>query len=735
MAAIYHNDVVDIDLEKGTIHRAFLNYTIGSGDNNANWFGVNVYRNDEPVDLTGCSVQGLFMPSVGSAILISDNTHTRVQNNEASVLLPQACYNVKGRFTLAIKIIGTNSYSITDTVRIVDGVVADTNSESPVAPTESVPTYQEILSVYDQMVAVKEGSVRFDTEQSLTDEQKAQARDNISGASAAEVSDLNSAISPLYTVIASQIIANSYWPYEGSSAGRPSSYSGWSRTDRLPCVEGETLKITATVASAYNVFFNTDTDGDVTGHFNLAVGENSILVPQGAHYYALSNTTSGMNNTIIKKMIDGTTVNNGIDSIVEIDNAVNGIKTPISCQSPTSGGFYYAVIGNAISVTSGTGSYYPPIDLSEYIGQKVRVAFSSTGNTSTRATALCDANGIVGGFVEEKQIVSDGYVEFDIGNTFNKLYVSYNASGSGLKVTAIDEGLIYLSEEIQTQCVYVSENGSDSNNGSITAPFATIQKAVDSGALIVRVDAGEYKSFTIRDRKTPLKIMLKDMPSQYDAQVAEVPKIKITTDGTTDYYYGVYVVNCSDIYLSDIWVDGTAYDSYMINNVAKIECVRCWCCDTNDANSMGFRLTNVNGVFRDCKAWNVSKDGFNIHLYGDTQFINCEAHDCGDDGISHHEGCNGMILGGEYYNNVKGGIASPYGGCNVNIYNAYLHNNRFGIYSQSGAEHNKSKGLVSNCVIKNNTEYDINIAKSDIIGWNNIYDTKTVDSTGSFTEF
>jgi hypothetical protein len=548
------------------------------------------------------------------------------------------------------------------------------------------------------------------------------------------LSNVNSSINHLYAVLAPQIIANSYWPCNGSSAGIPSYYSGWSRTDRLPCVEGETLKITTTVASAYNVFFNTDTDGDVNSSFSLSVGENNIIVPQGASFYALSNTTEGMAHTTIKQIIDGTTVNNGITVIDDLDEAVNGIKTQISYQSPTSGGYYYAVIGNAISVTSGTGSYYPPIDLSAYIGQKIRVAFSSTGNTSTRATALCDANGIVGAFVVEKQIVSDGYVEFDIGNIFNKLYVSYNASGNDLKVTAINGGLIYLSKEIPSQCVYVSENGNDTNNGSITAPFATIQKAVDSGALIVRVDAGEYKSFTIRDRESPLKIMLKSMPSQYDAQVAEVPKIKITTDGTTDYY-GVYVVNCSDIYLSDIWVDETAYDSYMLNNVAKIECVRCWCCDTTDSNSMGFRIVNCNGIFRDCKAWNISKDGFNIHCYGDTQFINCEAHDCGDDGISHHEGCNGMIMGGEYYNCAKGGIASPYGGCNVNIYNAYIHNNRFGLYSQSGAEHNKSKGILANCVIKNNNEYDINIAKSDIIGWNNIYDTKTVNSTGSFTEF
>ena len=193
MAEVYHNNIIDIDLESGTLFRSFLNHTIGSGDNNANWYGVRVFRKGEPIALSGCSVQGLFMPASGSAILISDGTHTWVSGNEAAVLLPQACYNVKGRFTLTIKIIGTNSYSITDTVRIIDGVVADTYSENPVAPTAAVPTYQEILAVYEQMVAAKEGSVRFDIDQELTAAQMTKARGNIAAASESDVSDLKSA--------------------------------------------------------------------------------------------------------------------------------------------------------------------------------------------------------------------------------------------------------------------------------------------------------------------------------------------------------------------------------------------------------------------------------------------------------------------------------------------------------------------------------------------------------------
>ena len=235
MAEVYHNNIIDIDLESGTLFRSFLNHTIGSGDNNANWYGVRVFRKGEPIALSGCSVQGLFMPASGSAILISDGTHTWVSGNEAAILLPQACYNVKGRFTLTIKIIGTNSYSITDTVRIIDGVVADTYSENPVAPTAAVPTYQEILAVYEQMVAAKEGSVRFDIDQTLTTAQMTQARGNIAAASESDVSDLKSALNCTYAAFV-EIPLEAGAIATNQGVGNPVSYTVISDTSWRHCV-------------------------------------------------------------------------------------------------------------------------------------------------------------------------------------------------------------------------------------------------------------------------------------------------------------------------------------------------------------------------------------------------------------------------------------------------------------------------------------------------------------------
>lgn len=170
-------DIVGIELNNGTMHRSWLNHSIGTGDNKANRFGMRVFRDGQPVNLGGASVQGYFRNSRGTNIAITTGA---ISGNLAYVILPQACYNYEGLFTLAIKVIGDG---VTETMRIVDGMVDNTNSGNAVAPTGTVPTYQEVMAVYNQMVEAKNGVVRFDIEQTLTENQMARARANTKSAS------------------------------------------------------------------------------------------------------------------------------------------------------------------------------------------------------------------------------------------------------------------------------------------------------------------------------------------------------------------------------------------------------------------------------------------------------------------------------------------------------------------------------------------------------------------------
>lgn len=145
--AIYKVDIVDVELNNGNIYRSFLKHSIGSGDSAANRFGVRVFRDGEPVSLSGVTCEGFFRNGNGENIALT--SYGTVSGNTAYVTLPQACYNYEGQFALAIKLIGGG---VTGTMRIVDGVVDNTHTGGAVAPTSSVPTYQEILAVYDQMV-------------------------------------------------------------------------------------------------------------------------------------------------------------------------------------------------------------------------------------------------------------------------------------------------------------------------------------------------------------------------------------------------------------------------------------------------------------------------------------------------------------------------------------------------------------------------------------------------------
>ena len=144
--AIYKEDIVDIELQSGTIHRSFLNHSIGSGDSAANRFGVRVLRGGEPVDLTGVSCQGYFRNSHGENIALT--SYGTVSGNKAFITLPPACHNYEGVFCLAIKLVGGG---VTGTVRIIDGTVDNTNTGSAVAPTGSVPTYQEVLALFEEV--------------------------------------------------------------------------------------------------------------------------------------------------------------------------------------------------------------------------------------------------------------------------------------------------------------------------------------------------------------------------------------------------------------------------------------------------------------------------------------------------------------------------------------------------------------------------------------------------------
>lgn len=143
--ANYKEDLVDVELTTGNIHRSYLNRAIGEGDKMANRFGVRAFRGGSPESLSG-TCYGYFIRSDGQTVVIEGT----VSGNEAYVQLPATCYAVEGQFALAIKV---ETSSIAATLRIVDGVVSNTTTGTIVDPGTVLPTIETLLSAIEDAVA------------------------------------------------------------------------------------------------------------------------------------------------------------------------------------------------------------------------------------------------------------------------------------------------------------------------------------------------------------------------------------------------------------------------------------------------------------------------------------------------------------------------------------------------------------------------------------------------------
>lgn len=142
--AVYREDIVDIELESGTVFRSFMNKAIGEGDSNGNRFGFRCLRNGEPVSLTGSAVIGHFIRADGDTVQLNGE----VDGNTAFVTLPSTCYAVEGQFTLAIKLSGGG---VTGTIRMVDGTVIKTTNGAVLDPGSVIPDLSEYLAAVEDV--------------------------------------------------------------------------------------------------------------------------------------------------------------------------------------------------------------------------------------------------------------------------------------------------------------------------------------------------------------------------------------------------------------------------------------------------------------------------------------------------------------------------------------------------------------------------------------------------------
>jgi len=143
-------DVREVDLNKPLL-RTNTGVLLATGDTKANRFGAVVNRAGEAVDLTGCAVMGYFIRP-NSETVVCEGAH---EGNTVYVDLPEACYTEEGTFSLAIKVSSTEA---TGTVRVIDGVVRLTQTDTLIDPGEVVPSLDELLAHITEVEAATEAA-------------------------------------------------------------------------------------------------------------------------------------------------------------------------------------------------------------------------------------------------------------------------------------------------------------------------------------------------------------------------------------------------------------------------------------------------------------------------------------------------------------------------------------------------------------------------------------------------
>ncbi len=176
-----------------------------------------------------------------------------------------------------------------------------------------------------QIDAAVGGSVRFDVAQTKTNEQKAQAQENIGLPNV--LSDIDCLSNELNAVLLNElpikIIENECIDHSGVI----SSYNGWSRTDYIPIIKYKTLTASCNPASSYNMFYDREYNA-VGTYFSVYATDTDIPIPDGASFVIFSNTTAGLATLVTSVTLKDEAEINIINEKLENDILTSSVVAP-----------------------------------------------------------------------------------------------------------------------------------------------------------------------------------------------------------------------------------------------------------------------------------------------------------------------------------------------------------------------------------------------------------------------
>lgn len=215
-----------------------------------------------------------------------------------------------------------------------------------------------------------------------------------------------------------------------------------------------------------------------------------------------------------------------------------------------------------------------------------------------------------------------------------------------------------------------------------------------------------------------------------NADMSGVEKIIVPTNWET----GIYINGADRLVLKEVEVRFSGTYNIDIRNCAYFDFYKCSCKYTSYGS--GFHPFNSNGIMTACYATK-NFDGYGISGYGHTTYVDCVSEFNFDDGMSHHDGTSGTVIGGRYEGNGKGGNTPAYG-AKVNIYGGIYKNNvGFGIGYLWASGLSPASGLVQGAVMVGNPKGLVVNANCSVTAISCLYKNNTTDKdiNGLLTEY
>ena len=539
--------------------------------------------------------------------------------------------------------------------------------------------------------------------------------------------------------------------YVSSTSGAVNNSETCRATDFIPVNAGDIVTITSKVNEGTPLwwFENTFTNGHpISG--GMEVSDKTIAIQEDGFVVAWYKTTLTSGLSLVVKYLNRGSLTKKVYENRELIGQKEILGNYYFNKSTDDGGYISPDSGSRNG--GSTGFVVSPF-IHVNAGDTVHCDTTVGGNNyavflyqTAEDPSTSGINGIGLGaqinntFVEQDVIIpNDGYIRIQSRDSYLCSFYISRATGN---IPQLLEDVKDLKSNRGQIVKYVKLSGNDSNFGNDpNSPYATIQKAINESANLILVERGIYHENLQINGKTNMTIMPLSHITNIDNINIE-PKIiidKIVVSNSRNVSF--YEIHCNMNSVNQYWVDETNDTSYTgkpwyISDSDNIYCKSCW---ASEGAEGGFMLSKSNAKFDNCKAWNIGSptwynaDGFNIGGYGLTEFIDCVAYNCYDDGNSNHSNSETIIRGGEYYNCKSGGGVAPTGNSAI-VDSVYVHNCNRGLEFGAGQP---QRVLVSNSVfLDNNNDVFVTITSTSVKAYNIKYDesTKYIGEGATFIE-